>query len=262
MKKIFFLFLLVTSLKAQQINPSLLSDYWSASWVTCPDIPQRDYGVYHFRKTFAMEKQPGKFIVHVSADNRYRLFVNGKAVCNGPARGDLYNWYFETVDIAPYLQAGNNTIAALVWNMGVHAPVAQVSNQTAFVLQGDGEAEKIINTGTSWKVFKNISYTPCSIDNGSRLRTYMVIGPGDQVDAATYPWGWEQPGYNDAAWLSVKRIASPVPVGYGSDNLWTLQPRNIPLMRETEQRISAVRRAKGMDVAANFLDGKHPLTIP
>src|SRR6478609_3568381 len=262
MKKIFFLFLLVTSLKAQQINPSLLSDYWSASWVTCPDIAQRDYGVYHFRKTFAMEKQPAKFIVHVSADNRYRLFVNGKAVCNGPARGDLYNWYFETVDIAPYLQAGNNTVAALVWNMGVHAPVAQVSNQTAFVLQGDGEAEKIINTGSSWKVFKNISYTPCSIDNGSRLRTYMVIGPGDQVDAATYPWGWEQPGYNDAAWLAVKRIASPVPVGYGSDNLWTLQPRNIPLMRETEQRISAVRRAKGMEVANNFLDGKHPLTIP
>jgi alpha-L-rhamnosidase len=33
-------------------------------------------------------------------------------------------------------------------------------------------------------------------------------------------------------------------------------------MRETMQRISNVRRAKGMDVANDFLDGKHPLTIP
>src|SRR6187431_308243 len=141
MKKIFFLFLLVTSLKAQQINPSLLSDYWSASWVTCPDIPQRDYGVYHFRKTFAMEKQPGKFIVHVSADNRYRLFVNGKDVCNGPARGDLYNWYFETIDIAQFLKPGSNLIAVQVWNMGTLAPVAQVSNQTALIVQGEPGTE-------------------------------------------------------------------------------------------------------------------------
>ena len=69
---------------------------------------------------------------------------------SGPARGDLYNWYFETVDIAAYLQAGDNTLAALVWNMGVYAPVAQVSNQTAFVLQGDGimaEVFQILHDG-------------------------------------------------------------------------------------------------------------------
>jgi alpha-L-rhamnosidase len=90
----------------------------------------------------------------------------------------------------------------------------------------------------------------------------MVIGPGDIVDASTYPWGWEQENYQDSSWLQVKRIASPVPAGYGSDNLWTLAPRNIPQMRETMQRISNVRRAKGMDVANDFLDGKHPLTIP
>jgi len=181
------LFFATCSLYAQdikKINPSLLNKQWPASWITCPDVPQRDYGVYHFRKTFSIDQPPAKFIVHVTADNRYRLFINGTAVCSGPARGDLYNWYFETIDIAPYLRKGNNTVAALVWNMGVYAPVAQVSNQTAFVLQGNGEAEKIINTGDGWKVFNNTSYTPCSTDNGSRLRTYMVIGPGDQVDAA------------------------------------------------------------------------------
>ncbi len=55
---------------------------------------------YHFRKTFTLTNVPSKFIVHVSGDNRYRLFVNGKAVCSGPAGGDLANWNFETVDIS------------------------------------------------------------------------------------------------------------------------------------------------------------------
>jgi len=259
------LFFATYSLSAQdisEINPALLNASWRASWITCPDVPQRDYGVYHFRKTVTLDAKPTKFVVHVSADNRYRLFVNGKAVCSGPARGDLYNWYFETIDIAPYLQTGYNTIAALVWNMGVYAPVAQVSNQTAFLLQGNGEAEKIINTGEGWKVFHNTSYSPCSTDNGSRMRTYMVIGPGDQVDASSYPWGWEQAGYNDAGWQAIKKIANPVPVGYGSDNLWTLQPRNIPLMFETKQRINLVRRATGMEVTPDFLKEGHALLIP
>lgn len=125
--------------------------------------------------------------LHISGDNRYRLFVNGTPVCSGPARGDLYNWYFETVDIPAYFHKGENVIAALVWNMGVLAPVAQISNQTAFVLQGDGEKEKIVNTNESWKVFHNSAYQPCSMDNSTRLQAYMVIGPGDKVDGALFP---------------------------------------------------------------------------
>ena len=245
------------------LNPRLMQGGWPASWITCPGVPQRAYGVYHFRKTFLLEARPSRFIVHVSADNRYRLFVNGKAVCSGPARGDLYNWYFETVDIASYLQPGKNLIAALVWNMGEHAAVAQVSNQTAFVLQGDTDPENIVNTNSSWKVLHNQSYQPCSLDNSSRMRTYMVIGPGDSVTAAQYPWGWEQPGYSDtASWLPAKRFAQPQPSGFGSDNPWTLTPRTIPLMEESPQRIAGVRRAEGLTVPAGFPGGRQPLSVP
>lgn len=244
------------------VNPALLKGSWPASWISCPDAQQREYGVYHFRKKIQLDTKPSSFIVHVSADNRYRLFVNGHAVCSGPARGDLYNWYFESIDLAPYLKQGENSIAALVWNMGVLAPVAQISNQTAFVLQGNTAAEKSINTGDGWKVLHDLSYTPCSTDNGSKLRTYMVVGPGDQVEASLYPWGWEQPEYDDSKWLPVKKIASPVTAGYGTDNMWTLQPRNIPLMREQEQRLSVVRRAKNIAADNGFLTGKKPLVIP
>ncbi|WP_442588135.1 alpha-L-rhamnosidase-related protein [Pedobacter sp. AW31-3R] len=244
------------------VNPALLKQKWTAAWVTCPNVPQKAYGVYHFRKQIHLATKPAKFIVHLSADNRYRFFVNGKAVCYGPARGDLYNWYYETIDLAPFLQAGKNVLAAMVWNMGEHATVAQLSNQTAFVLQGDTQDEQLVNTNDSWKVVSNKAYSPCSMDNGQRLKTYMVIGPGDHVKAADYPWDWEKLSFNDAAWLPAEKVAQPEPFGYGTDNRWTMVPRNIPLMQETLQRFSQVRQVSGIEAGSEFLTGKKPLTIP
>lgn len=267
---VFFLFLSILSflpqtLHAQELPPESITHKgsWNASWVSCPGTAVREYGVYHFRKTVNIPNPGSNFIVHVSADNRYRLFVNGKAVCSGPARGDLYNWYYETIDLGPHLVKGNNTIAAVVWNMGVHAAVAQVSNQTAFLLQGDTRQEEILNTSDSWKVIQNKSYTPCSMDNGRRLRTYMVIGPGDHVEGSTYPWGWENAGFDDQQWLKAAPITNPVQSGYGTDNLWTLTRRTIPLMEESLQQIPIVRKAEGIELASNkFLENKTSITIP
>lgn len=244
------------------INPDLLNKRWTAQWVTCPNVPQRDYGIYHFRKKIELKEKPKKFIVHLSADNRYRFFVNGKPICYGPARGDLYNWYYETIDLAPFLEKGNNTLAALVWNMGEHATVAQISNQTAFLLQGDSENEKIANTNATWKVYQDKAYTPCSLDNGPKLKTYMVIGPGDHLKAKDYPWNWEQASFDDSKWLNAEKVSFPEPLGYGTDNKWTLVPRNIPLMHETLSRFKEVRRSSGMKIGGAFLTGKQPLKIP
>ncbi len=249
---------------AQQpvINPELLKGSWKASWITCPDVSARAYGVYHFRKKIDLPEKPAKFIVHVSADNRYRLFVNSVPVCSGPARGDLSNWFFETVDLAPFLKTGQNIIAAQVWNMGEYAAVAQVSNQTAFTLQGDSDAQEILNTDASWKVTRNDSYSPVSTDNGSRLHTYMVIGPGDLVKGGSYPWGWQNAGYQDSEWKTPILISNPVTTGYGTDNIWTLVPRTIPQMEESMQRIPDLRRVTGMDKRFKIPDGANTITIP
>lgn len=224
------------------VNTRWLSGDWQARWISCPGVAQRAYGVYHFRKTIELASKPSTFVVHVSADNRYRLFVNGTPVCSGPARGDLTQWYFESVDIAPLLKAGRNVVAAQVWNMGEHAAVAQISNQTGLIVQGDTDTEKVLNTDKSWKVIQNQAYTPCSTDNGARLWTYMVIGPGDQVEAARYPFGWEKPDFDDSRWLDASVVHQASPMGYGTDNNWTLSPRSIPLMEESRQDIRRVRR--------------------
>ncbi|MFN8356594.1 MAG: alpha-L-rhamnosidase N-terminal domain-containing protein [Spirosomataceae bacterium] len=243
-----------------QINPQLLSGSWPAQWISVPNISQKAYGVYHFRKTFELGTKPSRFVVHVSADNRYRLFVNGREVSSGPARGDLKNWYFETVDIAPYLQNGKNVLAAMVWNMAEYMAVAQVSNQTGFILQGDTDSEKVVNTDKTWKCIKNEAFTPCSTDNGSRLWTYMVIGPGDKMEASKFPYNWQQPNFDDATWVTALTVMRGEPAGYGTDNYWTLTPRTIPAMEEKPQIIEQIRRAEGMTLAAGKLT--FPITIP
>lgn len=244
------------------IRPALLHGSWPANWISCPRVSQRAYGVYYFRKTFGMTAVPDRFIVHLSADNRYRLFVNGKAVCSGPARGDLAHWNFETIDIAPFLKNGENAVAALVWNMGEYAAVGQISNQTAFLLQCDSASGEIINTNTSWKVMKDSAYSPCSTNVGTALKTYYVAGPGDEVNAVNYPWGWEQTGYPDKDWTNATTIAHPVTTGYGTDNQWTLVPRTIPLMKETMQQIPLVRRSTSDSGNNAFVRGNHHATIP
>src|ERR1700676_1058456 len=97
-------------------NPALLTERWNAHWLSVPSVSRHDYGVYHFRRTFELAQKPTAFLVHVTGDNRYQLFVNGQLASLGPARGDLFHWRYETVDIAPQLKAGRNALAAVVWN--------------------------------------------------------------------------------------------------------------------------------------------------
>ncbi|GAB3931049.1 alpha-L-rhamnosidase N-terminal domain-containing protein [Larkinella terrae] len=265
--RLLFCFLLFASLSFAQtpapLAPTLRwqTDFWKAQWIGHPTAPIRAYGVYHFRKSFELAQKPGRFVINVSGDNRYRLFVNGKAVVSGPARSDLQNWNYETVDIAPYLNAGKNTLAAVVTYMAEYAPFAQMNYQFGFIVQGDGDAEQVVNTNNTWKILQNPAYSPV-INDIPKLRTYIVIGAGDRVDAARYPWGWEATAFDDAAWLPAKPVGWPAkPRGLGTDGNWNLVPRTIPLMEETPLRLTTVRRAEGVDVDDDFLKGKNSFTV-
>ena len=96
----------------------ILKDKWSAAWIEVPDSTPEEYGVYYFRKDIELAGAPDSFIVHVSADQRYKLYVNGSLVSLGPARNDSKHWNYETLDIAAYMKAGRNVVAAQVWSEG------------------------------------------------------------------------------------------------------------------------------------------------
>jgi alpha-L-rhamnosidase len=247
------------------ISPKLLKDPWPARWIAHPTAPGREYGVYHFRKNFNLTEKPENFVIHISADNRYIFYVNGHYVGNGPARGDLQHWRFETIDIAPWLTSGKNVLAAVVWNFGQYIPWAQITNQTGFICQGNSENAYIINTDESWKVIQNQAYQPIPVDR-SQLPDFTVVGPGEQVDGSLYPWGWTQTEYDDSAWLKpgpptyLLQNGSPRGVYWG--RLWWLIPRTIPFLEEHQQRISTIARSTGINASPDFLSGQNALTIP
>ncbi|NGF56442.1 alpha-L-rhamnosidase [Parapedobacter sp. SGR-10] len=234
-----------------------LQGRWQASWISCPGTSLKDYGVFHFRRVFDLKDKPGSFVVNVSGDQRYRLFVNGVEVCNGPARGDLANWRFETIDIAEHLTEGKNVLAAVVWNFGEFTPLAQMSHQTAFILQGNTASEQIVNTGNNWKVYKNEAYQV-----PSKRPTRSVVGAGDEVDAALYPFGWEGTTFDDSTWLKPRSVGAGFPRGKFPQWDRMLVPRNIPFMEHRFQRIAEVERTENIVVSNDFLSGKSPVQIP
>ncbi len=238
-----------------------------ASWIAPPGIPSDSFTVFHARRTFDLTTVPARFVVHVSADNRYRLYVNGLQVSSGPQRSDVTHWRYETLDLAPHLRPGRNVIAALVWNWGAARPVAQHSFRTGFLLQGDGQAEAaLVNTGTGWKLLRDPAYAPIVITTAT-LGDYYAAAPGDSIDGSRYPWGWERADYADDAWSGsaivgrVQRRAM-APGGYGEVSGWQLEARSIPPMEEKEQRLARVRRAIGVATDGAFLQGSADLVIP
>jgi alpha-L-rhamnosidase len=264
---LFSLILYTTGLLAQSvdINHRLLEHQWEASWISHPDAPLTTYGVYHFRKSFSLDTPLSSFVVHASADNRYRLFVNGQAVGSGPARGDLLHWRYESYDIAEYLEAGENTIAAVVWNFGEDKPVAQHSYYTGFLLQGNTEAEHVVNSGTQgWLVTQNEAYQPLT-QGDFRVLGYYAVGATDHVDGSRYPWDWQQIDFDDRQWLSPRSIKKGAPYGfpYGyGDGGYNLVPRSIPMMEEYESRFAEVERAEGIEVNEAFLLGEANIEVP
>jgi hypothetical protein len=132
--------------------------------------------------------------------------VNGKQVSQGPARGDLYFWNFETIDIAPSLNAGSNNVSAVVWNDGRHKPEAQITYLTAFILQGNTTAEEILNTNDSWKTTKDESYQPLPV----RVAGYYVAGPAEMVDMNKHVKGWNRADFDDSKWVNARVIGPGV----------------------------------------------------
>lgn len=257
-------FLLVSVISfAQKIEPSILEKRWQAFWVTVPTATTDGYGVYLFRKTIELTSKPSSFIVHVSADNRYKLFVNGELVSIGPARGDLSHWNFETVDIAGLLKVGKNTVAAQVWNEGEWKPEAQISFRTGFILQGATTAESILNTDNTWKCEKDNSFAPLKFD----VPTYYVAGAGEIRNMALHPKSWESEGFDDANWQNAKQIFRGSPkelLGvFGTTSGWMLVPSNIPQMEMKEERLLKVVNVEGnCSLPKGFPERKNKVNIP
>ena len=257
--------LLLTSIKSfsQKINTAILQKQWPAFWIKVPSGSPGGYGVYLFRKSFELETKPASFTIHVSADNRYKLFVNEKLVSLGPARGDLNHWNYETLDIAPYLHPGKNIVAAQVWNEGEWRPEAQITFQTGFILQGATNTEAVLNTNDTWLCKQDNSYAPLKFN----IRTYYVAGAGEIRFMEAQQKSWQAQHFDDRSWQKASKLSNGTPrdiLGpFGTPNGWMLVPSEIPPMELKEERLLKMIDIKsGINIPVGFPERKTDVIIP
>ncbi|MBR5716805.1 MAG: alpha-rhamnosidase [Bacteroidales bacterium] len=222
-----------------QAQPKIQKN-WKAVWITTPDTHVKDYGVYEFRKSFKLDSVPAQYQVQVSADNRYKLFVNGVQLSVGPSLGDKDHWYYQTVDLAPALKAGENELLATVWNEGDNRAVHQFSVQTGFILNGVSDAEKAVNTNITWQCRKLPAYSP--IAEQTHVLGFYAATPGEYIDTRIAPTSWEK----------ARGISVGMPSGAPNMSEWTLVPSAIAEPEMTPLRIATVRRAEGVTLPKGF----------
>jgi alpha-L-rhamnosidase len=243
--------------------------HWSAIWISHPTAPLREPIVLHFRKSIELAAAPQHYIVHVSGDRRFLFYVNGQRIGAGPAASDLPHWRYETFDLAPALHAGRNLLTATVWNFGIYSAISQMSDRTAFLVQGDTAQEAAADTNESWSVAEEpgIAVVPRANDGRS---DYMAASPGEALDAAKYGWSWQQPADTSLQWLPARTALRE---DFGSDagqaasergvaNIpWRLMPDPLPQMTYQEESPGTIVRAGLADAAASGFP-QRPLTIP
>jgi len=235
------------------------SRLWKAQWITSASAPDRDLAIVHFRKTIELLQQPTHFIVNVSADNQFVLYVNGHRVGSGPSRADLAHWRYESYDLAPFLLKGSNVLAATVWNFGTHAAVAQMSDRIGFLLHGNSEEERTADTDSTWEAegATGIDILPADVGD-----FYYAAEPGVTIDAGKFDWSW-----NDASPEHQQSWSKAVPLSAGAlrgqsdpPNNWQLVADPLPPMEMTLEPAGSVVRALEIPKPKEFPNG--PLTVP
>jgi alpha-L-rhamnosidase len=218
-----------------------MASQWSAKWIGYAYDPRADLGVFAFRRRFVLDGLPAALRVRLTADNRYKLYVNGQFVDFGPQRGDETHWFFDMLDLSPFLRPGENEIVALVWNFGWMAPMAQRSVRTGFVLEHLEPEEGLnLSTPTDWEVARIESWSFDMIHRGGFGEFYIDVGPGEIVDAAGVrelaralggPEGQDEGVCTELIWKRPHEICRAEDRGaMGGGTPWMLIPRSLPPM--------------------------------
>jgi len=190
--------------------------------------------VVGFRRRFAVETHTS-LTIHVSADERYELFLDGRRIGRGPERGDPENWFFESYDLD--LEPGAHTLVARTWWLGTQgpSPYAQMTVRHGFVLASDGPGLHLLGTGVApWD---------CKRLEGYAWRPYgeaWGCGAKVQIRGEEFDWGWEE-GEGDR-WAPAVPIANAVTYRANDEQRnWWLRPAILPAMLDNPTQVGVVR---------------------
>jgi hypothetical protein len=211
----------VTSFIVSLIPPS----QGSANWIWSSAAGPANTWIA-FRKKVTLSAKPGTAITKIAAENKYWLYVNNQLVVKDGGlalRPDLVNTYYDEVDIAPYLQAGENTIAVLVWYKGGQNGYSERAVGNGGLLF---DAGSVLVSDDTWKykVHPSFGATTQLILNG---QDYKWIAFPVSYNAANELSGWTTAAYNDASWTAAVKKGLPPVAPWNK-----LVPRGIPFWKE------------------------------
>lgn len=123
-------------------------------WISTAVKPA-ETAFYNFRKKFTAAEKPRAFEINVSADTRYKLYVNENFVCEGPCQGGKNVHYFETADAAKFVREGENEIRVYVQHIVGEMFISEFRGEAptlwfnALIEYENGESEHLISD-KSW----------------------------------------------------------------------------------------------------------------
>ena len=166
---------------------------WTAKWIWTdgPESPRNVYLCARRDFEFAGEVADDACRLHIAADSRYRLYVNGEWVGDGPARSWAFAQQFDTYDMTGVLRPGRNTIAVLVSHYGEGTFQYDPSGKAGLLLQlerqqGDSWAPVVVSDA-AWQVRPHEGYLRPTI----RISCQM---PFEEIfDASKMPADWINP---------------------------------------------------------------------
>lgn len=222
---------------------------WPAHWVDHPERPRAEASVAVFQLQFECASAT-TIRIHVSADNRYCLYLDGELLGRGPERGTPDQWCFETYDLElpPVDNWPFHELSAISWWLGDKAPEAQTSVRPGFLLAAEGEWHARLSTGVApWTVSlrSGVAFPQDPRTFGTGART-VLEGPLFPSAFADIMLGPTTPAVPVGVAQSAHARADIAPC-------WLLTPSVLPPMREQRKLAGTVRFA-GTQVSPYPLD--------
>ena len=199
---------------------------WKAKWIWDKENLEANNVWMCFNKKIILDKIPEELTACISADSKYWLYINGEnvvfegSVKRGP---DKNSGYYDSIDIAPYLKAGENSISALVWYWDDDTSYSYSSSgQGGFLFEAIGNGISVISD-KSWKVKRNNAY----LDSPLYPPNYSLPEYSVYYDARNESGDWIDEAYDTSFWENATEYA------VGGEGLYgRLYPRGIPFLKD------------------------------
>ncbi len=178
-----------------------------------------------FRFDFHLDKLPGRAPLCLTADQSYRLYINGSYVCRGPARGYQSSWPFDELDVAPFLREGHNWFSVEAYNPGIGTFQYIHQSAAGFLCAAEWGEVSIHTNRREWKMRRSPGNRP------GTARLSIQMGFQEDFDTAEDDLSWiTSPESPDWEMKDYELAVSETP--FGRPPWSALEPRGIPMLRE------------------------------